>query len=137
MKRDDELLTTVELENILKNSKDITRTLERHNNCMKETTPAECIKCIIAKSGMKNSTFLKNLNLSKSYFYEIIRGQKLPSRDVFLQILIASECGLDFSQETLAECGYRNSIIIHAMAKSLSLVKTNILLDSLGFEPLC
>lgn len=140
----DKLISTEELERLLKNTSDISSTVEKYKESMVELQCSECIKIIIAQSGKSNSSILRQLNLSSSYFYEIINGKKAPSRDVFLQVLIATKSGLDQSQIYLKECGYRqlyprsrrDAIMIYALSNNKNLIETNILLDSMNLTPL-
>lgn len=137
-------ISTKELESIIKNSCDLKTAIDKYKDSMIERPPASVLKKVIAESGLTNSALLKNISLSKSYYYEILRGLKKPSRNAFLQILIGCNCKLEDTQAILNDCGYkclyirnqRDAVLIYAFSHGLSLIKTNILLDSFDLETL-
>lgn len=132
--------STEDLEKIIKEATNINKTLDIINESLIDIKPSTVLKELIVLNGLQNKDFLNLLDISPSYFYEILNGTKLPGRDVFIQFLIAANCNLEEAKYIMKICGYhilygrnrRDAALIHSISRQLSLTETNILLDSLG-----
>ena len=133
-------MTTKELEENLRTTDSIQTFLEKHYDVADPLNPGEYIQTMMAQKNVTKSALLKNVNLSKSFFYEILSGKKMPSRNNFLQLLISLGAAFDECQQALRACNYsplyaRNrwdAIIIYCIENNHSLVETNIMLESNG-----
>ena len=93
---------------------------------------------IFKEKNLKKSTVIKNADLDRTYAYEILRGDKKPSRNKILQICIGANLSLEETNKALkiGDCGelypkiLRDSILIFAINKKLDIIKVNDLLYS-------
>ncbi|MBR0146157.1 MAG: XRE family transcriptional regulator [Eubacterium sp.] len=91
-----------------------------------------------------NADLILNCDVEKSYFYQIMKGNRIPSRDKVLRLCI----GAGF---TIEETSYalilnenaplylkrrRDRVLAFAVAKGLSVTETNLLLDEQGEKTL-
>ena len=96
----------------------------------------------IKKSGKTKSDIINKADLSYCYFYDIINGRKIPSKDKIIRIVLAMKLDLDDCQEALRISGKsalyprikRDSILIYAINKGYSVYETNDLLTEYGEE---
>lgn len=90
----------------------------------------------IASCGMKKTDIINKADIGYSFFYDILKGKKHPSRDTLIKILIVLSCDLDVFQEALRLYEWaalypkikRDSIIIYAINHNFSLYQTEELL---------
>lgn len=82
---------------------------------------------------------IQSSNINKSYFYKILRGDKIPSRDKIIQISFALKLNIEETTNLLTKCNYilygknkRDIIILYCMEHNMSLIETNHIL--LSFE---
>ena len=98
----------------------------------------EYFEKIFKEKNLKKSTVIKNADLDRTYAYEILRGDKKPSRDKILQLCIGANLSLEETNKALkiGDCGelypkvLRDSILIFAINKKLDIIKVNDLLYS-------
>ncbi len=129
---------TQQLEEHARKAKTIKSFLDLHEDRFVYEKPGVFIRKLIAEKDLNHSKLLKKLSMSKSYFYEILGDKKLPSRNHFLQLVIAVGISFEDCQIALKTCGYRplysrnrwDAIIIYCIENNLSLVDTNIILES-------
>lgn len=90
------------------------------------------------EKGLSKSTVIKNSDLDRTYAYEILRGNKKPSRDKILQLCIGASFNLEESNKALkiGNTGElyakvpRDSIIIFGINNNLTIIEINELLFS-------
>ena len=95
-----------------------------------------CLQSIIEKKGFKKSEIIRNAGLPRSYGYEILSGEKRPSRDRVLAICFSLRLTCEEVQELLKRTEYpllypkheRDSVILFGFAHKLSLYDVNELL---------
>lgn len=105
-------------------------------------TLSEYILEICSTKGLSKSEIIKNADIYRTYGYEILNGEKVPSRDKFLQICIGNGFTLEETNRGLSigKLGIlyakdpRDSIIIYALNNNLNLIDTNIILDEHNFK---
>lgn len=93
---------------------------------------------------LNNSEIIKRGDIERSYYYQIMKGNRNPSRDKVLRICIgakldqkeASHLLLASDYSPLYEFRIRDLIIMTALTKQLDVVETNMLLDEFGVETL-
>ncbi len=94
--------------------------------------------------GITPASLIQNAGIQRNYGYQILSGQKNPSRDKIIALCLALQLSLDDTQRalTLAQEGtlyprnHRDSILIFAINESLSVLKANELLCELNHSPL-
>lgn len=129
---------TKQLEEHVRNADTIESFLDLHEDRFVHVKPGAFIRKLIIEKNLNHSMLLRKLVMSKGYFYEILGDKKLPSRNNFLQLLIVIGISFEECQAALKTCGYsplysRNrfdAIIIYCIENKLSLVDTNIVLES-------
>ena len=95
----------------------------------------ECLK----RAGLSPSDWIEAANISRSYGYQILRGERIPGRDILLRTALALKLSLGETQRLLAisSCGAlyprirRDAAVIFALNQGLSLLETEELLSSL------
>jgi len=101
-------------------------------------------KSVIASSNMKKTDIINKADIGYTFFYDILKGKKHPSRDMLIKILIALSCEIDIFQEALRIYEWaalypkikRDSIIIYAVNHKYSLSQTDELLLKNGEKAL-
>lgn len=131
--RTEDLLNYLKKENISYESY-----LKKHQNSFIQNDLSEMWTDIIKNCNMKKSDIINASDIGYTYFYDIIRGDKIPSRDKVLKILIAMKTDLAKIQGILRLYGWaglypkikRDSIIIYAVNHGFSLLQLQKLLSS-------
>lgn len=95
------------------------------------------IKAVLAEKGMSTADMQKKSGIDRTYIYQIMDGSKHPGRDKIIAIAIACEMTLPECQRALeiAQEGIlyaksrRDSLVIYAINKKLSIMELNGLLE--------
>lgn len=135
MKRTDELLKQIRELNIDEFKKE-------ENFDM--TGIGEYLGNLLDTRGLQPKDIILNLNMDRSYTYQILGGRRNPTRNFLLRIAIFFKLPLDETQRMLsiaqrAQLYPRNrfdAAIIFALEHEMSLDETNILLEEIGEESL-
>lgn len=101
-------------------------------------------KNAVHTSSKTKSDIINKADMSYCYFYDVINGRKIPSKDKIIRIALAMNLSLDDCQEALRISGKsalyprikRDSILIYAINKGYSIYQTNDLLAEHGEEML-
>lgn len=134
MKKTDDLL------NIINKSKSLDEFLAQHKGEFIKINISEYLNALIEKKGLSKSEIISASFMDRVYAYQIFNGTRTPSRDKLIQLSFGM--GLDF-EETQKLLKYsknaplyihnrRDSIIIYAINKEITLIDLNILLDEKG-----
>lgn len=91
---------------------------------------------LIEKSGLSSFDIINRSEFAYAYYYEVIAGKKIPSKDKIIKLILAMHLDLEDCQETLKICGLsemyprlkRDSIIIYAVTHKLTVFELNELL---------
>lgn len=102
---------------------------------------------IFKEKGLSKSAVIKNADIDRTYGYEILRGNKKPSRDKIIQLCIGANFTLEETNRALKLGNVselypkiqRDSVIMFGIKKSLDILDLNTLLfnrdlDTLGEE---
>lgn len=95
---------------------------------------------LIKKSKMTKSDIINKSDFGYVYFYDVINGRKLPSKDKIIRLILAAKLGLDDCQNALKFCGRaqlyprikRDSILIYGISHNLSIYEVSDMLISQG-----
>lgn len=128
-------------------STDTPEGLDQYLNEIRDKYPSDFssyIKAILAQKGMSIADMQKKSGIDRTYIYQIMDGSKRPGRDKIIAIAIASgmnlpECqrALEIAQEGILYAkSRRDSIVIYAINKKMSLLELNSLLDEYKLVPL-
>ena len=88
---------------------------------------------------MSVSEWIAGANISKSYGYQILRGERTPGRDILLRTALVVQLSLKDTQRLLAVggCGAlypkvrRDAVVIFALNQKMTLLETEELISSL------
>ena len=141
-------LETVKLMNLLNNIDDesnlddfLCNTLDSSKNIKL----CEYFEKIFKDKNLSKSAVIKNSGMDRTYAYEILRGNKKPSRDKILQLCIGANFTLSETNKALKLDNYielypnimRDSVIIFGLNKKLNILDINELLFSYNLSLLC
>ena len=94
---------------------------------------------LLEKAGLSAPEWMTAADVSKSYGYQILRGERVPGRDILLRTALALGLSLKETQRLLAVggCGAlyprvrRDAAVIFALNQKMSLLQAEELLSSL------
>ena len=98
------------------------------------------VKTILSEKSMSTADMQKKSGIDRTYIYQIMDGSKNPGRDKIIAIAIAcemtlAECqrALEIAQEGILYAkSRRDSLIIYAISKKLTIMELNALLEEHG-----
>lgn len=134
--------TTEELMKILESTKEIGPFLSESADELPSYSLSEYLNLLIEGKGLKKSDIIRRSSMEKTYFYQILKGRKNPTRNKLLMIAFGMELDIDETRRLLkiGDCGdlypknERDCVIIHSILNGKTLVDANIILDELSFE---
>ncbi len=94
------------------------------------------LRQVLINKNVEVSKLIRESGISKSYLYQILNGERSPSRDAIINIAIVLKCDLDeinrflkiSEKQRLYAKNKRDSVIIYAITHHYSLKETNDLL---------
>lgn len=94
------------------------------------------------KSGLSKTNIINKADFNYCYFYDVINGRKIPSKDKIIRLALAMHMSLDDCQQALRLSDKpllyprvkRDSIIIYALNNNLSFYACNELLSKFNEE---
>lgn len=130
MKNTDDLLKE------LKQADNIDDFLTNNKDNFTDVSLSEYLTALLKEKGLTKSEVIKKSELSDIYAYQIFSGVKQPTRDKVLCIAFGMGLNVTETQQLLKSCGLpflyakhkRDSIILFALDRKLSVVETNELL---------
>ena len=114
----------------------------------KETFVVEDVKAfweeIINKKGYSKSNIINKSDFSYCYFYDVINGRKMPTKDKVVRLALAMKMNIDECQQALKISGRsalypkvrRDSVLIYAIEKHFTVTQCNDLLAQHGEDEL-
>ncbi len=95
---------------------------------------------MVRRSGMTKSDIINKSDFGYVYFYDVINGRKIPSRDKIVKLFLAMHLSLEDCQEALKYSGRsilyprvkRDSILIYGLVHRLSIFEVSELLLTNG-----
>lgn len=132
---------TQELLDILKNVAQPEDYIEKEKDNLVRMELYEYIQNQLEDKGISKGQLIKNSGLDRTYTYQILSGDKRPSRDKVLAICFTLKLSFEEVQNLLKATGYpilyarinRDSIIIFALQHDRTLTDTNELLFDFGY----
>ena len=100
---------------------------------------------LLSEKGLKRSEVVRDAQLNETFGYQIFVGQRNPSRNKVLQLAFAMRCTLRETNRLLQLAGAnalyakdrRDAIIVFALDKGYSLIRTNEELYRFGEDTIC
>lgn len=114
----------------------------------KETFVVEDIKTfwdeLIAKKNYSKSNIINKSDFSYCYFYDVINGRKMPTKDKVVRLALAMKMSVDECQQALKLSGRsalypkvrRDSVLIYSIEKHLTIAQCDDLLAQHGEDEL-
>lgn len=96
------LETTSKLFNRLRNRESGMAFLNREQTA---PTCAQVLREILTNARMSAPEWIASINISKSYGYQVLRGERTPGRDIILRTALALQLSLKETQRLLAAGG--------------------------------
>ena len=135
---------TQELLEILKNTKNMAAYLTDYSMTFTTLPLHEYLEKLLQEKHLKKSRCIQDADLQRNYGYQIFSGERTPTRDKVLRLCIAMHLTLEETHALLCSTGYadlypknrRDSILIFALEKKLSVLEANELLYELEEEPI-
>lgn len=135
-KSTDELLKT------LKRTTSISSYLSQEQENFKTFPLHLYLEKIFTEKNISPSQCIHHSGLDRTYCYQIFSGRKLPSRDKTLALCFGLTLDIEETQLLLKSTGYtqlyprneRDSIIIFALQRNLSILEANELLMDWGYK---
>jgi transcriptional regulator with XRE-family HTH domain len=130
-------ITTKELEKFIRESTEISDFTDHLDSFPTMKTVPDYLRELLEKKQRSSQDIIQQINFSKSYYYKVLNGEKNPSRDVLLQLAILLSCSLEESNNLLRYGKFaplyvkdpRDAITYYSIARGLTLIETNHLLD--------
>ena len=100
---------------------------------------AQVLRELLGQIGLSVPEWIAAADISKSYAYQVLRGERIPSRDILLRTALVLRLSLKEAQRLLAVggCGAlypkirRDAAVIFALNQHMTLLETEDLLASL------
>lgn len=135
---------TGDLEQALSACEQVEEYLEDNAEHMRELPLAEYLSRLMAERGLTKGQVIAAGNLNDIYAYQIFSGVRVPSRDKLLCLCFGMNLSAEETQNLLKWCGYpvlyakkrRDSVILHALYHSSTLMECNDRLYHAGETPL-
>lgn len=123
----DKLLKTTDFKEFLKENSEHLR-IDSFNHFLYD---------LILASKMKNTELFSKSNMSESYGYQLLNGNRLPSRDKVLQLAIGLSLDIEKTNQMLRLAekselyvkNKRDAVIMFSIVNKLSIIDTNELLN--------
>ena len=134
--------STAELLKTLKHTTNISTYLSQEQENLQALPLHLYLDKMFAEKKKSPSQCIRNSGLDRTYCYQIFSGRKLPSRDKVLALCFGLSLDNEQTQLLLKTTGYtqlyprnkRDSIIIFALQRNITIIETNELLLDLGYE---
>lgn len=131
-KKTDDLLKQLKLANASYNEY-----ICKNEDCFIDNDFSQFWKKILTESGLKKIDIINKADIGYTFFYDILKGKKHPSRDTLVRIFIALHLDIDYCQDALRLYEWaalypkikRDSILIYALTHNYSLQQTEKLLE--------
>lgn len=131
-------INTIDLEDMLSCEEGFDNYLKK--KATYDLTVAEFLTAVMIQKDISRSHIISKAGLNRVYSYEVFRGEKRPSRNILLRILIALEMDFEKVQIALKKLEYpllyakniRDAIIIYGLKNNKSVDDICILLYDSG-----
>lgn len=109
------------------------------NQAQTAPTCGQALRELLEQKGLSAPEWIAAANVSKTYGYQVLRGERVPGRDILLRTALSLRLSLEETQRLLAVGGCaalypkvrRDAAVIFALNQSMTLLETEELLSSL------
>lgn len=100
------------------------------------------LKAVMNERGIRPSDLIVQMNMEKSYFYQILKGRRAPGRDFLIHLSFLLKLNLDETQRLLKIAkrqplyprSKKDAAVIYAITHKMNYEKYEALIDSLEGE---
>ena len=136
--------STEELLKTLKHTPDVNTFLTEEQDNFHHLPLHTCLEQLLTQKNISPGECIRKSGLDRTYCYQILSGKKLPSRNKVLALCFGLDLNFKEVQTLLKSTGYpplyprkeRDSIIIFALHRNMSMVDLNEILFDAGHETL-
>ena len=75
-----------------------------------DPTCAQILQELLEQTGLSAPEWIAAADISKSYAYQVLRGERTPGRDILLRTALALRLSLEETQRLLADKAYLESV---------------------------
>lgn len=138
---DSDWITTAELNDELKATKNIKDFLKRNERNLITCGLSEYLNFLLSQKGLSRAEVVRGSMLTRGYVYQIFSGEKTPSRDKLIAIAFGLGLTDDETQQMLKISGNRelyvrderDVLILFALQRNQTIFEANNLLFEHGF----
>lgn len=138
------ILNTAQLLTMIRRTKNFSRIDQALHNASGATEFCHYLFELMSARGLKAKDVIASTGMERSYFYHILSGKKLPSRNVVLRIGLCLEAPLSEVNKMLllAEHGAlyakvrRDAALIYCIERKYTMKQANNFLKQLGEQPM-
>lgn len=131
-------------EELKKKNTDFSKYLSKNKDSFVDVNLKAFWNALYEKSEKTKSNIVNNAEISYIYFYEILQGKKVPTKDIIVRLILSMGLTLDDCQKALKTCSHaplypkikRESCLIYAIEHGYSVHETQALLAEAGEEEL-
>ncbi|MCL2499881.1 MAG: hypothetical protein FWE90_06040 [Defluviitaleaceae bacterium] len=133
---------TDELDFELKRSRNIHHYIKTNEDEFDDKNFYGLLKTFIAESGKTKAKIIADAFVSVPYFYDLLRGEKRPARDIVVKLSFGLSLSLENCERLLKTAGYggfyvrhkKDAILKFAIENNFNLTDTDELLGKHGFS---
>ncbi|MCL2605518.1 MAG: hypothetical protein FWD90_13675 [Defluviitaleaceae bacterium] len=133
---------TGELDFELKRSRNIHHYIKANEGEFDDKNFYSLFKAFITESGKTKAKIIADAFVSVPYFYNLLRGEKRPTRDIVVKLSFGLGLSLEDSERLLKTAGYgsfyvrhkRDAILKYALENNYNLTETDEMLGKHGFS---
>ncbi len=137
-------LTTDELMHLVRNSPDPVQTIRDHPDDFTVWSFSKLLRHHMSRAGLTVLDLEQAALLSKTFLYQLLKGDRVPGRDVVIRLSIVLGLTLEEAQSLLRAAGRsslyprlpRDAVVIHALENHKKLAVVSAQLEQLKEPPL-
>lgn len=137
--------TTNDLHAKINQITDLNKYLESNKEDLTIPNPIQYLLNIASSKRLSKSDIVRSSQIERSFCYHLLDGSKTLTREKALALAFGAKLSQEETQNILKYAQLprlyprnpRDSVILFCLNKGVSLMDTNIILDNLGFDPIC
>ena len=100
-------------------------------------TCAQVLRELLEQTGVSAPEWIAAADISKSYAYQVLRGERIPGRDILLRTALALRLSLKETQRLLADKAYLESLYRQGAEKAAAMANRTLrkVHKKVGFVP--
>lgn len=136
--------TTAQLLNELSNAKNLNYVLDKNEGSFVDTPARDYLRELIEGQERSKADIARRAGISTVYLYQLLSGERTPSRNRILSLSLAMELDITRTQELLRRCGFaplyardrRDAVILYGLTHGQSVEEVDSALFTAGEKAL-